>query len=153
MKRLSSTCALVFVLSLAACGSSIGDSCEQALDCAQDGSRICDVSSKGGYCTIEGCNLGTCPDEAICVRFFPVANLTVACGDGCAIDEHCTTANLCAPLSLERRFCMLSCDDNSDCRDDYECRNPTSSTRGGEPVPDPDSPSASRRKFCAPLSN
>lgn len=136
---------------LTACGSSIGDSCSQSIDCAQDGTRICDKASPGGYCTIQGCDVGTCPDEAVCVRFFPVSNLTRACGAGCAAGETCTLAGLCAPLSLEQRFCMLSCEDGSDCRDKYECRDPKQmSDHGGEPVPSPGSSSSSTKKFCAP---
>ena len=53
----------------AACGSKIGDSCTAAADCATEGGRQCDTASPGGYCTIAGCDLGTCPEEATCVQF------------------------------------------------------------------------------------
>jgi hypothetical protein len=61
------------------CEEEIGDSCATNVDCASDGSRICDRSSPGGYCTIEGCNGGGCPEEAVCISFFPTQFLTVPC--------------------------------------------------------------------------
>lgn len=59
-------------LTATACGAEIGDSCTLSSDCSTDGTRICDPdpNSTGGYCTIQGCDYGTCPSEAECVRFF-----------------------------------------------------------------------------------
>ena len=56
------------------CGAEIGDSCSTNLDCSPMGERICDTAQVEGYCTIEGCDLTTCPEEAECIRFFPTAN-------------------------------------------------------------------------------
>ncbi len=139
------------VLLASACGHKIGDACGQNVDCSTDGTRICDTSSlPGGYCTIQGCDFGSCPDEAVCVRFFPSLESTATCktqGD-CAYDEVCTAAGQCALHSIEQRFCMLTCSSQDDCRDGYECRAPGAH---GEPVPDPNSanPAPPSTKFCA----
>ena len=65
----------VMILALAAafgCGKEIGDACIVSTDCDPAGTRICDTTtgSKEGYCTIMGCDYNTCPEEAVCVRFF-----------------------------------------------------------------------------------
>ena len=71
---------LVFsVWVLPGCKDKIGDSCRVNVDCANDGTRICDLSSPGGYCTIEGCTGTSCPKEAVCVAFYPTALLTQPC--------------------------------------------------------------------------
>ena len=44
--------ALTSALALASCGKKIGDSCQTASDCDPSGTRICDISQPGGYCTI-----------------------------------------------------------------------------------------------------
>jgi hypothetical protein len=147
----------------AACGHKIGDSCSVSSDCSSDGTRVCDTFSPGGQCTIEGCDFNTCPSEAVCVRFFPALDKQTAapCADTggnpdqtlCAPDEWCTIDSKCAPRSIELRFCMLSCDGNGDCRDNYECRDDVLMERhGGEPVPDPTADELLRpdTKFCAP---
>ncbi len=92
----------------AGCAPAIGDKCSNALDCSAQGSRPCDRTQPGGYCTIQGCEEGTCPSEAVCVKFRP---------------------------QLERlavTYCMLKCSSNSDCRtsEGYRC---TSETDFGEP--------------------
>ncbi len=59
--------ALFATLALAAggCASRIGDDCTTNTDCSPDGDRICDTSVEGsGYCTVEGCDTGTCTGEA-----------------------------------------------------------------------------------------
>ena len=86
------------------CEDEIGDSCKSNVDCANDGSRICDRSSPGGYCTIEGCNGGGCPNEAICVAFFPTEFLTIPC-DPLTEDAVCEA---CDPSSDEG--CNAFCD-------------------------------------------
>lgn len=127
----------------AACGQKIGDSCTVSSDCSNNGTRVCDIYSPGGSCTIEGCDFGTCPDEAVCVRFFPALQTATMCtaenaATACLPDEVCTLAGRCAPRSIELRFCMLKCDGDGDCRDGYECRNEeVMKKHGGEPVPDP----------------
>lgn len=93
--------AAVAALALAAgCSPTIGDSCSVSTDCDINGTRICDLAQPGGYCTVRGCDIGTCPkDEASCVQFHA--------------DEP----------RLADSFCMYSCKSNSDCRDDegYRC--------------------------------
>jgi hypothetical protein len=138
----------------AACGNRIGDPCTVASDCATDGSRTCDTFSPGGSCTIENCDFGTCPDEAVCVRFFPAVQDTRACTStlDCALDEICTVRGQCAPRSIERRYCMLRCGGHGDCRTGYECRDrELMRLHGGEPVPDPAAMTSSLPEvsFCA----
>lgn len=126
------------------CGHEIGDSCAVGTECSPNGDRVCDTSLPGGYCTIIGCEYGSCPDEAVCVRFFPVGNQSIACDvttedestDDCTPDELCTLAGYCAPRNAEIRYCMKTCGDNGDCRDEYECRDKADMVaNGGEPVP------------------
>ena len=82
------------------CSPAIGDTCGSSTDCDINGTRICDLAQPGGYCTIAGCDVGTCPSgEASCVQFrSDVPRLTES-------------------------FCMYSCTSDSDCRTDegYRC--------------------------------
>src|SRR4051794_9900702 len=79
------------------CAPEIGDDCGSALDCSAQGSRLCDRTQPHGYCTIQGCERGTCPGEAVCVKFRPnQARLAVT-------------------------YCMYKCSDGGDCRDGYAC--------------------------------
>ena len=89
----------VFALVWLGCSTEIGDECETILDCSSSGSRLCDRTQPGGYCTVEGCGKGSCPEEAVCVKFRPdVERLAVT-------------------------FCMYRCNDRSDCRgsEGYVC--------------------------------
>jgi hypothetical protein len=90
------------MLSLAAlvcgCAPEIGDSCESSVDCDIQNKRVCDLTLPGGYCTVSGCEKGTCPDEAVCVTFRP------------------------EPERLSNSWCMASCENSSDCRSGYRCR-------------------------------
>lgn len=144
------------------CGKEIGDSCIIAADCGSDLQVICDVASIDGYCTIPGCDYGTCPDEAVCVRFFTASFENLPCnqatedleGEGstndCGIDEVCTLTGQCVPSSAEVRFCMKTCEDASDCRDAYECRDQElMRAHGGEPVPPPGERLEDFPAFCA----
>lgn len=143
----------------AACAEEIGDSCSLSSDCSSTGDRICDTNSPGGYCTIIGCDVGTCPDEAVCVRFFPVTSSNRPCDpvaedrgeDACTSDEVCTFSGTCAPRNAEVRFCMKTCGNSGDCRDEYECRDDElKKAHGGEPVPEAGKPSGSNTtRFCA----
>jgi len=84
----------------AGCSPSIGDTCGVSTDCDINGTRICDLAQPGGYCTIRGCDVGTCPDgEASCIQF--------------RADEP----------RLADSFCMAVCDSDGDCRNDegYRC--------------------------------
>src|SRR5947209_19955019 len=140
MKRLV---AVMLFSALAACGHSIGDSCHTNVDCATDGTRFCDISSPSGYCSIDGCDITTCPSEAICVRFLTPL-LDKSCNgdqlmDGfnpdsskCSLDQRCVCNNIiqpsghcsawyCAPEASERRWCMKGCSADTDCRAGYRC--------------------------------
>src|SRR5215467_12385810 len=101
MTRIALALLAVLALASAACGHKIGDECTLNSDCATDGSRICDTFSlHGGYCTIQGCDFGTCPDEAVCVRFLQSSDRATDCSAhgqaDCATDEICTLDRKCA---------------------------------------------------------
>jgi hypothetical protein len=150
---------VVFALLLGACGKEIGDECVVGSDCSPSGDRQCDVSSKGGYCTIQGCDFGTCPEEATCVRFFTGSFANKPCdptapnaSNGCTLDELCSLVGNCVPRSSEVRFCMRTCDSGDDCRDGYECRTlELMKEHGGEPVLAPGTVITEQNapKFCA----
>lgn len=145
---------LVLVLVFAAaCGKEIGDSCVVSSDCSANGDRQCDISQKEGYCTIQGCDYATCPEEAACVRFFTGSFANKSCDGGqvCSLDELCDLNKRCVPRSAEVRYCMRKCDSKGDCRDGYECRDLNlMREHGGEPVLSPGTPiDDSAPKFCA----
>ena len=72
------------------CAPKVGDSCTSNLDC---GAQItCDLSQPGGYCTVQNCLAGSCPDESVCVTF-----------------------------SNGENWCMGICNSGEDCRSGYEC--------------------------------
>src|SRR5262245_58986339 len=112
MVRLGFAAQLVLVLAVVAaagagCRREIGDDCSTAADCNPNGSRSCDTSQPGGYCTIQGCDETSCPEEAVCMRYFPAQFLTEPCnpaandclpGDDfcCAADEICLDEGPCA---------------------------------------------------------
>lgn len=81
------------------CAPEIGDACETSVDCSVNGERICDIASNNGYCTVQNCEEGTCPEDSVCVeyRFMP---------------ERLATS-----------WCMAPCEGNDDCRTDegYGC--------------------------------
>lgn len=163
--------AVLLLATVSGCGHNIGDSCTVNIDCSIAGDRFCDVSSPGGYCTIDGCDVDTCPTEAVCIRFLtPIADqpcdLTAMPPDnGCSVDEICVCDNSvkgvcqnnnsahCAPESTERRWCQLRCSGSGQgsCRVGYECREP--GTGGAESVPRPLADGGVENdpvKFCAP---
>jgi hypothetical protein len=136
---------LVFTIALvaAACGKEIGDPCIVSSDCSTNGTRQCDISQKEGYCTIQGCDYSTCPEEAACIRFFTGSFDNRICDpttenhttDTCSLDELCTLEGHCAPRASEVRYCLRKCSSSSDCRDGYECRDlGLMIEHGGEPV-------------------
>lgn len=152
--------AVCFVLVAAwGCGKQIGDECITGVDCGTDGTRVCDMSQREGYCTIQGCDYSTCPEEAACVRFFMGSFANRPCDpatenvstDQCSLDELCTLAGQCVPRSSEVRYCMKQCDQTSDCRGGYECRNLSlMKAHGGEPVLAPgEAIDDTSPKFCA----
>jgi hypothetical protein len=172
-------CILGCLLGGLGCGKEIGDDCLLSSDCSPDGDRVCviDMSTNSGYCTIQGCDFDTCPDESVCVRFFTGSFGNRECNrlteddgsdsqtDDCSFDElcsltpdECTTKGYdaadcgrCVPRSAESRFCMKTCDSDGDCRDDYQCRDlEDMKANGGEPVLPPGQKVDERSpKFCA----
>jgi hypothetical protein len=139
---------LFAAVSLGACKRDIGDACKNSLDCSQESERLCDISQPGGYCTIEGCDERTCPEESVCVRFFPHDEKapTMACSQ-CAAADVCLQDMHCVPRASERRYCVHSCNDNSDCRGGYQCRQ--TGTNGTMQLhPDP----KAVVRYCAPSS-
>lgn len=106
------------------CGKEIGDSCSTNVDCAQDGTRDCDLSQPSGYCTILGCDEQSCPSEAVCVRVFPYVSPGQSCtqDSDCTSDQLCLPEGFCVPRAAERRYCERTCGSNGDCRSGYACR-------------------------------
>lgn len=116
MARPTATAWLILALAaLAGCQPEIGDKCTTSVDCSVAGDRLCDNTQPEGYCTIFNCEPNACPDgEGACVAFNP------------ELDPACGIINETKPPRFERTFCMKDCDDNSDCRDGYECVAPAS---------------------------
>lgn len=149
---------VLLALVVPACGKDIGDGCSTNLDCANDGTRDCDLSQPGGYCTVNGCDEKSCPGGSVCIRVFPYESPGAACGQDadCASDELCMPDGYCVPRGSERRYCLEKCGDNGDCRGGYVCREagmegrqPTESTYGCIAlVENPEQSSVV--KFCAP---
>jgi hypothetical protein len=157
--------AIVALFLLPACGKSIGDDCGSNVDCSPDGDRVCDLASPGGYCTIEGCDHDTCPDDAVCIRFYPAEFLTVPCDPNtedvpqsalpqdvrttnhCLAQQRCLSSGRCAPRASERRYCMKPCSGDGDCRSDYVCRR--TGVLGAEVVPPTGEASAEPARFCS----
>ncbi|HTM43390.1 MAG TPA: hypothetical protein VL137_00470 [Polyangiaceae bacterium] len=91
------------------CQNKIGDKCNTTADCTTGVDRICDTTQPGGYCTIFNCEPDTCPHESACVAF----RTAPASAEACQNSQE-------APR-LERTFCMLHCNRDSDCRAGYAC--------------------------------
>jgi hypothetical protein len=111
LPRLAWVFPLATLLLGAGCAPKIGKACTLSTDCSQLGDRLCDTTQPQGYCTIFNCEPDTCP-EAVCVGFD--SQIDPACGD--------TQASQAS--RFERTFCMKGCNDDSDCRDGYQCRDP-----------------------------
>src|SRR5262245_13056240 len=111
----------VLLVLVAACGKEIGDECIVSSDCSPNGDRYCDISQKGGYCTIIGCDFDTCPENSACIRFFMGSFTNKTCeSEPCSLDELCDLNKHCVPRSSEVRYCMATCESKDDCRDGYE---------------------------------
>lgn len=154
---------LVLITMFAACGKDIGDECTTNVDCEQNGSRDCDLSQPGGYCTMIGCDERSCPSEAVCVRVFPYESKIS--DSACSTDANCTSDQICvpdapsgycAPRLSERRYCVKKCGNNGDCRGGYTCHE--AGVEGNQPVGNTygslalvENPNQSTVvKFCAP---
>ena len=150
MLRSGTVVQVVLLLAVvASCRREIGDECVTAVDCNPNGSRSCDATQPGGYCTIQGCDERSCPEEAACMRYFPAQFLTKPCDpkapSDCIADEICLDSGVCAPLSTELRYCVKTCASVDDCREGYECR--LAGTRGSMVL----TPSSTAVvNFCAP---
>lgn len=106
---LSSWAALVACLSFIACQPQIGDECSTSVDCSASGERGCDITQPGGYCTVSGCDPGSCPDDSVCIAFGTQVSPAAGCADASGLSR------------FQRSFCMASCDSSKDCRSAYEC--------------------------------
>jgi len=164
---------LAVPFALAACSHAIGDNCLTSADCDPNGTRACDLSQPGGYCTIAGCDEKSCPSDSRCIRYFPEMFLSKRCiaafedlpcsedpaapctmagckpegCDDCTADEICLDVGLCAKRSFETRQCAKACGNDGDCRGGYECR--PSGTHGSMLLStDP----LGTTGFCAPKS-
>jgi len=167
MPRLFLVVALVAFSAASGCGKNIGDPCNTNVDCSTAGDRFCDRASPGGYCTVEGCDVGTCPtDDSVCIRFLtlvatrPCTYAQAPALSECRPDERCVCDHVdngscrggvahCAPEASERRWCMDKCQSDGDCRAGYECR--ITGTLGADVVPQADGGTDSlSATFCAP---
>jgi len=134
----------LFCLS-AGCAEKIGDSCTISTDCSSAGDRTCDrINSPGGYCTIIGCAHDSCPEEAVCVRFYVIGNASQECTAGAAMSqcgegEKCSPAGGCIPVNTEG--CDPAQEDRAGGTDN--CDSGEACTLAGACVP-----SSAERTFC-----
>lgn len=139
---------IVALLAATGCGKDIGDACILSSDCDPNGTQFCDTSGpSGGYCTVLGCDVGTCPGDSKCIRFFTGSFENRLCAEAkdCSLDELCANTGHCVPRSSEIRYCMATCSGPDDCRDGYECRDADLQIdHGGEPI------DTGNVRFCAP---
>lgn len=100
---------------VAGCTPEIGDKCVLSTDCSIRGDRLCDTSQPGGYCTVFNCEPDNCPEnsDGICVSFED------------ELDPACGAADDTQWARFARTFCMRACEEDSDCRDGYECVKPS----------------------------
>jgi hypothetical protein len=128
-------CALLSVS--AGCGRGIGDACETSLRCSAGGTRLCDMTQPGGYCTLSACQPGNCPSDSVCVTFWQ--NTSEAGGATTSPGDR---------NRLSTNYCMRKCDERSDCRDDegYDCLKPEQFGVDGEALVEG---GASEQRFCA----
>ena len=167
---------LCVVLAAGACSRKIGDSCTSNVDCSPLGDRYCDLSSPYGYCTVEGCDQTSCPDNAACISFYslqrgaPKCNIglvprsncvgTDCCQPGtpgcCRIGERCLcneldcTVGYCASETSEHRWCMKPCDEQSDCAPGYTCYSTNQGGAVAVPIHSDAGPSVPTVQYCAP---
>ncbi len=173
MSRLSVLVVASTLVAAAGCTHNIGDPCNTNVDCSPAGDRFCDTSAPGGYCTVEGCDVNTCPNSEACVRFL-TQRLDEPCtydpaqpfsrADCPESDEECicdtaipdggtTCTAHCAPEDSERRWCQHRCSTDSDCRIGYHCVEAGSGGALLVPTLNNPNPSSSNPPtlFCEPL--
>jgi hypothetical protein len=149
--RIATVLFALVLASVAGCGHDIGDECRTSADCDPNGTRACDLSQPGGYCTIAGCDENSCPEDSACLLSFPEQYLSTpkcdaACEDVCPVlnqdgepkkdaeghivvqsnctaDELCLNSGQCARRSFLQRACVKTCSGNDDCRGGYQCRD------------------------------
>jgi hypothetical protein len=92
---------------LPACRMNIGDACGNSSDCSITGDRQCDLAQPGGYCTVFSCDPDTCPQGA-CVEWRFV------------------------PSRTAETWCMKTCDNDGNCRNEYFCVFPDEINMQGE---------------------
>jgi hypothetical protein len=97
---------LLSVLAVASCGKDIGDECLTSADCDPNGSRSCDLSQPGGYCTVLGCDQSSCPSGSFCIRYFPTQYLSTVCDPQCEDLPACATGP-CA--EQDPQMCLPAC--------------------------------------------
>jgi hypothetical protein len=135
-RRLVLGAALLLLAMSTACAPEIGDQCRTSRDCSSAGTRLCDRTQPHGYCTLQGCEEGTCPDEAVCVKFSPDSE------------------------RLSSTYCMFKCSSGSDCRSDegYQCLRAMATGKDPKQLSDPgafgdgieaDVLGSTSQKFCA----
>jgi hypothetical protein len=107
-RRLALRFSMLCALAAAGCQPHIGGQCALSTDCSIDGSRQCDTSQPGGYCTIFNCSGDTCGTGAACLLFNPQV-------PGCPYDDYRS------PARTARSQCMQVCNTNNDCRGGYIC--------------------------------
>ncbi|MEE2644103.1 MAG: hypothetical protein VYD19_04145 [Myxococcota bacterium] len=90
-RRLLTTLILSSSALYSGCDAEVGDECQSNAECP--GLR-CDLNSAGGYCTVEDCSPGECPEGSVCATF-----------------------------PNRQRFCMARCEASEDCREDYYCES------------------------------
>lgn len=100
---------VMLAMSLLACQPGIGDDCDSSADCSQGGERLCDTTQPGGYCTVFGCEPGSCPEDSKCVVFGAQLSSVEGCADTGGLSR------------FARSFCMKTCGSNDDCRSGYRC--------------------------------
>ena len=93
---------IVVALLAAGCGDEIGDACIISSDCSPNADRTCDTSSQEGYCTIQGCDYSTCPEEAACIRFFTGSFSNLTCDpvtEDSGTDDCMMPRSFCGPCA------------------------------------------------------
>jgi hypothetical protein len=89
------------------CSKKVGDSCATNVECSPLGDRFCDLASPDGYCTVEGCDSMSCPDNSTCIRFFSLKiNSSATC------DSALSPA---LPVNASDPNSPLDCDNQAAC--------------------------------------